>query len=86
MALLASQCGVAARERKSRLPVIYRLAAWLPVYEREVCSVVIGVALDAIFARSLCSDPNRVHAAILGQPVPNFGVAIQAFELDAART
>lgn len=65
--------------------MIYRLAAWLPAYQGEVRSVVIGMALDAIFARSFCSDPNRMHAAILRQPVSNFGVAIETFELHATR-
>jgi hypothetical protein len=85
MALLATQSCVAACERESRLPMVHGLAARLPTDEREIHAIVVGVALNAVFARPFCSHPDRVHTAVLRQPIPDFRVAIQAFEFHAAR-
>jgi hypothetical protein len=84
--LLTTQSGVAACQRESGLPMIHGLTAWLPANEGKVRAIVIGMALYAILARSLRSDPHRVHAAILCETVADFRVAIQAFELHAARS
>src|ERR1700676_5509903 len=86
MTLLTTQAGVAACQRESGLPMIHGLTARLPADEGKVRAIVIGMALYAILARSLRSDPHRVHAAILSKAVPDFRMAIQAFELHAART
>jgi hypothetical protein len=56
--------------------MVQSLAAGLPMDQGEVRAIVVGVALDAIFARSLRSYPHRMHAAILCEAVSDFGVAI----------
>jgi len=56
--------------------MIHGLAVGLPADEGKVRAIVIGMALYAILARSLRSDPHRVHAAILSKAVPDFRMAI----------
>lgn len=80
VALLATQSGMAARQRESGLPMIHGFAVRLPADERKICAIVVRVTLNAIFARSARAHPNRVHTAILRKPIPDFRVAIQAFE------
>jgi len=65
--------------------MIHGLPVGLPTNERKVRTIMVGMALDAIFTCSLRSYPDRVHAAILRQPVSNFGMAIETFELHATR-
>jgi len=86
MTLLTTQSGVAACQRESGLPMIHGFPARLPADEGKVRAIVIGMALYAILACSLRSDPHRMHTAILCEAVPDFRMAIQAFEFHAARS
>lgn len=80
MALLATQSGVATRQGESSLTMIHGLAVRLPADHLEIRAIVVGMTLNAVFARSFCSHPDRVHAAVLRQTTADFRVAIQAFE------
>jgi hypothetical protein len=84
MTLLATQSGMAAREQESRLAMIHGLPARLPADQRKVRAIVVGVAPNAIFAGSVRSHPERMHAAVLRQAIPDFRVSIQAFEFHSA--
>ena len=75
---------MAAREREPRLAMVHRLAVRLPSNERKVRAIVVGVALDAILARSAFPHPHRVHTAILRHAIPDLSVAIEAFEFHSA--
>ena len=73
-----------AGKRKTRLAMVHRLSTGLPVNEREVHSVVVGVALGTILACYSRSDPYRMHTEFLNETITNFGMAVQAFQLHPA--
>jgi hypothetical protein len=85
VALFATQSGVPAREWETGLLVIHRLSARLPADERKVRTIVVGMAPNTILACCVPSYPDRMHAAIVRQAIPDFCVAIQTFELHSAR-
>ena len=73
-----------AGKRKTRLAMVHRLSTGLPVNQRKVHSVMVGVALGTILACYIRSDPARMHTAILNQTIANFRMAVQAFQLHPA--
>ena len=84
MAFFATQRRMFAGEGKTRLAMVHRLSTGLPVNEREVHSVVVGVALGTILACYSRSDPYRMHTEFLNETITNFGMAVQAFQLHPA--
>ena len=67
-----------AFERVSRLFVVERFR--IPLDEREVLAVVLGVAAAAVLARSRRKMIGGVQALAFRQALGDFSVAIQAFE------
>lgn len=84
MTLLTTQSGMATCQREASLPMIHRFAVWLPANQREIRAIVVGMALNAVFAGSFCPYPDRMHTAVLRQTIADFRVAIQTFEFRAA--
>jgi hypothetical protein len=85
MALFTAQSDMFAGQREPCLAVVQRLSGRLPSDHLKVRAIMIGVASNAILARAVWPHPDRMHTAILREPIPNFCVAIQAFEFDRAR-
>src|SRR5437016_11466185 len=73
-----------AGKRKTRLAMVHRLSTGLPVNQRKVHSVMVGVALGTILTCYIRPDPDRMHTAILNEPIANFRMAVQAFQLHPA--
>ncbi len=71
-----------AFQRKACLAVIEFRQGDLPVRERKLFSVVFGVAAGAVIP--LLFHQRGMHAAALGQSLPDLGMAVQA--LEPART
>jgi hypothetical protein len=76
MAFFAAQWRMFAGKRKTRLAMVQRLSTRLPVNQREVHSVVVGVALGTILTCYIRSDPDRMHTAILNETIANFRMAV----------
>jgi hypothetical protein len=77
---------VATVKRETRLAVIQRLAVWLPPNEREIGSVVFGVAPRTVLPGWILPKPDGMHAPALRHPLANLGVAFQTFQLGSARS
>jgi hypothetical protein len=87
VALLTGDPTVLSRKREARLAVIYSFTFGFPVDECEIDSIVIGVTPSALFAASaICPHPKHVHAALLCNPIADFGMAFEAFKLLSAPT
>jgi len=86
MALFTAQARMFAGQRESSLAVVQHLSSRLPSDHLKVRAIMIGVASNAILARAVWPHPDRMHTAILREPIPNFCVAIQAFKFDRARS
>src|SRR6202521_4617126 len=81
---LAGYPGMFSFEHKTRLIVIERFAARVPVNHIKIQSIVIGVAARALLARGIRSDEGGMQASLVDHAVADFRMAFQTFELRGA--
>lgn len=78
VAAAALQAGVFALQRVTRLLVIE--GSWIPFDQGKVFAVMVGVAANALLARSRLEVIGRVQAFLGRQAGGNLAVAIEAAE------
>ena len=81
----AADVGVFAIEAIAGLGVIEAARSWIPMHHLKICTVVIGVALDASGARNWRARIGSVQAAVLLQFVGDFLVTFSAAEFRRSR-
>lgn len=77
---------MSANERKPRFAVIQGFAVGLPSDNREICPIVLGVAAHAVLTSCIWPYKSGVQSPALYQALANFGVTLEALQLDAAGT
>ena len=81
VALVARQSGVFAFQQVACFLVIELVRARIPLDQREIRAVVIGVASSALLARAGRNVIRAVQSAFRSNPRTNVGVTADAFEL-----
>jgi hypothetical protein len=81
VAPLALEPCMAALECIAGLAVVEFLLAHVPAGGHKTLAVVLGVALCTTFVGTLLSDQRGMQSAIVGEPLPDVGMARQALEL-----
>jgi hypothetical protein len=70
-----------AGKRKACLTMIDGVSVGLPANDLKIHSVVVGVALGTIFTGYGRSDPHCMHTPMFREPIADFRMAVQAFQL-----
>ena len=78
MTFVAGQASVFSLKRISSLLVVKR--TWIPLYDREILSVVIGVAAHASLARARLLVVRGVQSAVRSQPPRNLGMTFETLK------
>ncbi len=76
VAVPARNSSMLTREREARLAVVHGLAARIPVNDLKIRAVMLRMAGRTILAGSIRFYPDGMHPAPLGNPFPNFRVAL----------